>query len=605
MRDTELDFRKLKHWLIGAVLAVCLVLLALATAFIWSDHQRSSREISNTLQSEALAFSEYVTATLRAANVVLEASQADIQKRGGYAAMSEDALHALFQQHLRLIADDGKKIAAHSLLIVDANGLLHANSLSKQVVHRDLSDQEYYRHHRADPSAAVWLSPLYLSHSSGLKVFMLSLRLSDSTGQFQGVLAVSVRISHFEAYFDQISLSADQTISLFRQDGKPLFRYPMVEGFERSDFGGAPEFQAMRMQQRGSMVLRSPFDHTLRLAGYENGRQYPTVAIVTHLEESALREWQQHTLATLCLVAAALAALGLLLAFSLRQIGIAEAAIRERGQVVASLAEVEAQLVQSEKLAQLGRAVAVFSHDIGTPIGNGKVAITSLLERGAELRSALADGSLRRSALNEHLEIVDEAASLVHGNLERAANLLNDFKLSAMDQATSHRRSVDLQDWLQGLAHSLSPQFRGGPLRLEVEVEPGLQLDTLPGPLSQVISNLVSNARIHAFDPDEEGCVKIIACRSGERISLRVEDNGKGMAAEIQQHVFEPFFTTRADAGGTGLGLHIVQSLVEEALGGTLSVDSTPGKGTRFVIDLPDRTPDESAPLAGAPKHLT
>lgn len=601
MRATDLDFRSFKRWLIGAVLAVCLVLLALATAFIWSDHQRASREASNTLQSAALAFSEYVTATLRAAHVALAASQAELSQRGGYPAMPESALHALFARHLRLIADDGQKIAAHAMVFIDAQGRLRASSLEAAVDGRDLSDQEYFRHHLLDPSPAVWLSPLHLSHVSGLKVFVLSQRLTDAAGRFQGVLAISLRIAHFEAYFDQLGLSPGQTISLFRQDGKPLFRYPMVEGFERSDFAGVAEFETLRAQPRGSLVLRSPFDQQERRVGYVNSSPYPTLALVSQLEARVLREWQQHTLATLCLVAAALTALGMLLAFSLRQIRIAEAAIRERGQAVANLAEVEAQLVQSEKLAQLGRAVAVFSHDIGTPIGNGKVAITSLLERGAELRAAVADGSLRRSTLTEHLEIVEEAASLVRGNLDRAANLLNDFKLSAMDQATSQRRRIDVQPWLQGLMHSLSPQFRECRVQIAVSVEPGLQLDTQPGPLSQVISNLVNNARIHGFGADEAGSITLTARRAGDRVELRVADNGRGMTPDLQTRVFEPFFTTRAEAGGTGLGLHIVQSLVEEVLGGVLRVESTPDVGTCFIVDLPARaaeTPDGSAPAS-------
>jgi len=209
------------------------------------------------------------------------------------------------------------------------------------------------------------------------------------------------------------------------------------------------------------------------------------------------------------------------------------------------------------------------------------------MDRAATLRKEINAGALRKSQLDDFMATTEDAGDLVFGNLNRAADLLDDFKQTAMDQATSQPRLIELGPWLEQLAHSLSPQFAASRIHLQLQAEPGLWLETLPGPLGQVISNLVSNARVHAFDENREGLIRVEAAASGEGLRLSVSDDGKGMSEAVQARIFEPFFTTRAGNGGTGLGLHIVQSLVEQTLGGQLSVDSQPGAGSRFIVNLP------------------
>lgn len=112
-------------------------------------------------------------------------------------------------------------------------------------------------------------------------------------------------------------------------------------------------------------------------------------------------------------------------------------------------------------------------------------------------------------------------------------------------------------------------------------------IDTVPGPLSQVITNLVMNSVIHAFDEDDEGHIVIEAKRNEKSISIQYSDDGKGMDEEVRSKIFEPFFTTKRGSGGSGLGMHILYNQITQTLGGSVTCASTPGQGTVFSISLP------------------
>jgi signal transduction histidine kinase len=113
-----------------------------------------------------------------------------------------------------------------------------------------------------------------------------------------------------------------------------------------------------------------------------------------------------------------------------------------------------------------------------------------------------------------------------------------------------------------------------------------------------VAINLINNAMLHAFRPGQAGSLRISAERSGDQLMLRFEDDGIGMSAEVLEHLFEPFFTTRAGQGGTGLGLSIVEHQVRKMLGGRISVRSEPGHGSCFEIQIPLVLDEATSPPA-------
>jgi PAS domain S-box-containing protein len=267
----------------------------------------------------------------------------------------------------------------------------------------------------------------------------------------------------------------------------------------------------------------------------------------------------------------------------------AEAALR-------NLRETQNSLIEAEKLAALGRLVAGVAHEVNNPVGISLTVASSLERKTALFTNEVAHGALRRSSLNEFLEASRDASSQLVANLNRAAELIASFKQVAADRNYSDQRTFDLGDLTEQVVMSLRPGLRKHHLTLTVDCQPNLTMNSYPGPYGQVLTNLFLNAVAHAFPDGRPGSVEITVRESGkDNVEIIFSDNGCGMSLDVRRRAFDPFFTTRRDQGGTGLGLHIVYSIVTNRLGGRLELDSEPGRGTRIQIILPRVAPLEQA----------
>ncbi len=267
----------------------------------------------------------------------------------------------------------------------------------------------------------------------------------------------------------------------------------------------------------------------------------------------------------------------------------AEAALR-------NLRETQNSLIEAEKLAALGRLVAGVAHEVNNPVGISLTVASSLERKTALFASEVARGDLKRSSLNDFLETSRDAASQLVANLNRAAELIQSFKQVAADRNYSDQRSFDLGDLTEQVVMSLRPGLRKHNLTLNVDCQPNLTMNSYPGPYGQVLTNLFLNSVAHAFPNGRPGTVEIKVRESGkDNVEILFSDNGIGMSLDVRRRAFDPFFTTRRDQGGTGLGLHIVYSIVTNRLGGRLDLDSQPGGGTQIQIVLPRTAPIELA----------
>jgi predicted ATPase/signal transduction histidine kinase len=247
------------------------------------------------------------------------------------------------------------------------------------------------------------------------------------------------------------------------------------------------------------------------------------------------------------------------------------------------------QMVESEKLAALGGLVAGMAHEINTPVGIAVTAASHLVDRTDELREAWQSGAMRRSTLDRFVESVEDAGRLILSNLERSNELVQSFKQVAVDQSSEARRTFAVREYLDDILRSLRPSLKRAPHRIEVECDAGLSITSYPGALAQVVTNLVLNSVVHAYDDGVAGRIELaVSTADGGGIRLRYRDDGKGIPDEARQRIFDPFFTTRRTHGGSGLGLHLVYNLVTQRLGGTITVASEPGRGTEFTVDIPD-----------------
>lgn len=269
-------------------------------------------------------------------------------------------------------------------------------------------------------------------------------------------------------------------------------------------------------------------------------------------------------------------------------------------QTLDSLQRTQDELLRSEKLAALGSLVAGVAHELNTPLGNALMAVTTLRDDVRAFRDGMAQG-LRRAALDQLLQGIDQATTLSSRNLERAADLVSSFKQVAVDQTSSQRRAFELAEVVQEIVLTLKPSFNRTPYTVEVDVPAGLRLDSYPGALGQVLANLITNARVHAFEGRTQGRIGVQGWTdAGGQVCVEVSDDGNGIPSTLIDRVFDPFVTTRMGRGGTGLGLHIAHNAATRILGGTLTVTSTPGLGTRFLLRLPAVAPVAApAPAAG------
>jgi PAS domain S-box-containing protein len=260
------------------------------------------------------------------------------------------------------------------------------------------------------------------------------------------------------------------------------------------------------------------------------------------------------------------------------------------------LRDTQESLIEAEKLAALGRMVAGVAHEINSPLGSS-LTVASTLQRKAELFAAeVARGDLRRSTLSEFVELVGDASAQLVSNLGRAAERVQSFKQVAPDQTKSDRRRFDASELAGQVLSQFARQLQNRDIALSLRCEPNLAMDSYPGPFGQALTNLAINSMTHAFSGRRKGNIDVSVRAAGhEHVEVLFADDGLGMAPDVERRAFDPFFTTRRHDGATGLGLHIVHSIVVDRLGGQLRLESKLGSGTTVQIILPRMAPDRGA----------
>jgi PAS domain S-box-containing protein len=264
---------------------------------------------------------------------------------------------------------------------------------------------------------------------------------------------------------------------------------------------------------------------------------------------------------------------------------------QELTKTLATLQQAHSELVRSEKLAALGALVAGIAHELNTPIGNCVTVASTMREHNEEFAGSLLQG-VRRSTLQTYVERTREGTTILMRSLAKAAELVSSFKQVAVDQTSVNRRFFRLSDTVNEIMLTLSPMIRKTPHTVSCQIPPDLTMESYPGPLGQIITNLINNAFLHGFETGMRGSVTVSAeAIDNEWLQLSIEDNGSGIPQENLDRIFDPFFTTKLGQGGSGLGLSIVHNLVTGVLGGSIRVTSSTGGGTRISLTLPRTAP--------------
>jgi signal transduction histidine kinase/ligand-binding sensor domain-containing protein len=259
----------------------------------------------------------------------------------------------------------------------------------------------------------------------------------------------------------------------------------------------------------------------------------------------------------------------------------------ELRQTLDQLTLAQRQLLESEKMAALGGLVAGVAHEINTPLGVTVTAASHLQEEARRIGKLAAAHSLSAQELAEFHIAANESSEIILRNLNRADRLIKSFKQVAVDQSSEQRRTIDLGAYLNEILISFGPTLKKTAHNVHVDCAEPLTLNTYPGAIYQIISNLLMNSLHHAFAPGQTGEITIAVKQSGRLAELVYRDDGHGMSEEVRSRIFEPFFTTRRSQGGSGLGMHVVYNLITQLLKGHINVTSAPDAGTTFAIMLP------------------
>ncbi|WP_378953889.1 ATP-binding protein [Pelosinus sp. sgz500959] len=261
---------------------------------------------------------------------------------------------------------------------------------------------------------------------------------------------------------------------------------------------------------------------------------------------------------------------------------------QESAQNLEQLKQAQTYLVESEKMASLGNLVAGIAHEINTPIGVSVTAVSHLQVITKEFNELYESGNLSRKGLTDYLAESDEAATIIFSNLERASQLIRSFKQVSVDQSNETMRIFNVKKYLGEVLLSLQPKLKRTHYKINVECDEELEIYSFPGAFAQIITNLIMNSLMHAYEPDDIGEITIrIIIEKDETVHLTYSDDGQGMEDIVLEKIFNPFFTTKRGMGGTGLGLSVLYNIVTQQFGGTIECVSELSKGTTFIIDFP------------------
>jgi len=247
------------------------------------------------------------------------------------------------------------------------------------------------------------------------------------------------------------------------------------------------------------------------------------------------------------------------------------------------------EIIQGEKLTALSKMISSISHEISTPMGVATTAASYISDEAKQIKDKLSNSLIKQSEFEKYLADNQEAGELVQRNLIRAGELMHAFKQVAVDQISEQSRTIDLQHYIDEILISLKPCYKDSPITIQNEVLSGIKLHIVPGAIAQIITNLIMNSIIHGFDNGQKaGVISITCSRELGKITLCYRDNGSGIPPDILPHVFEQFYTTQKEDGGSGIGMFIIQELVTESLNGHIEITSEAGAGINVTITLPD-----------------
>jgi len=482
-----------------------------------------------------------------------------------------------------------------------------------------VADREYFTELKLHPDAGLFISRPLISRIKNQWIWLFSRPIIKKDGSFGGVVTGSVLTEEIDRKLSNISMPPDSSISL-RHQSMDLIARASYDRANAVPIGSNKLSNTLinalkRNPLEGTYVSdTSGFDQVIKTYSYVASKKYGFLVISAISRDAALAAWKKQV-AVISLLIAVFAAGAMVFVFFIRSALLRQnqdmktiqssrdalqSLNRELEQRVATrtaelsdtlehLRLTQNDLVQSEKLASLGAIVVGISHEINTPIGNAITLSSLLAQQLGELDNLIGAGKVSRLALENWSKFAAETNALVERSVNRVAALISSFKQLAIDETSERLRSFDLHDVIDDMVTMLRPNLLNVPLVFVNEIPVGIVCESYVGSLEEIISNLVNNAQLHAFEKGMPGQICFSAVAENDKVKLSISDNGIGLDSDTLSRIFDPFFTTKLGKGGSGLGLTVCRRIASNILQGELLATSTPGQGCRFILIMPKK----------------
>ncbi|PKR53548.1 sensor histidine kinase [Thalassospira marina] len=593
-------------WLFALIFMLCTLLLGAGVFGWYQAEQKSLREDRELVlerivnRRENLLYNAFISFEQQ---LLIAAETDDIRNFPAGEDAAANHLSVIVKQlpdifQARILANDGMEIVR-----VDRIGNRVARIPEQDL--QDKSDRYYYQRATKIMANEIYISALDLNVENGMievpwrPTVRLVTQILDHDGKKEGYLAFNIDASQMLTEFGYFGLR-DVDTALLNNDGYWLAGKP------KQDLWGFMTGSGITLSKSDPALWKKLKDEAAS-GVFEHG---DTLYTVRHLPLSGIvaggalvnRRVEDNSL--LILGSANLQsrltafesrdfifiAMWLVLSGSLSWVGAYHSIKRRQARDVQQ--RVDEQLLEVQRMASLGRIVAGVAHELRTPIGNALTTVSALSEDVDELGTAFKSSQIRRSTVDEHLDHLKGGCRIVQSNIERAVALIGHFKRTAIDQSTQKRRKFDLANVLNSLLETVRPEFRKSSIVVRKDCPAGLMMESYPSAIDQIILNLLQNAKIHAFTGRKSGTVSVRAfALNNETICIEVVDDGVGVPAEFADRIFEPFWSTKWNSGGSGLGLSVVANVVNRVLMGEITVNSVENEGTTFRIVIPVTAP--------------
>ena len=257
---------------------------------------------------------------------------------------------------------------------------------------------------------------------------------------------------------------------------------------------------------------------------------------------------------------------------------------------LSELEEAQQELIHKEKIVSLGNLVAGLAHQLNTPLSIVITAVTYIIESFNKFSSKLESG-IRKSELKEFLQNGRESSLLISNNLAKATGLIDNFKLLASNESEDDISQFNVIEYTEAVLSGLRPTLDKRRIKSSINSSQDIHIYNYPVYYTQIIVQLVNNAVLHGLGYDGNIRIEIYKSNDLKGVMVDIIDDGKGIAQEDIDRIFEPFFTSKCVAEQMGLGLTIVHNLVSGKMSGAIKVSSDAGKGSCFSLYLPSLMP--------------